>query len=78
MEFDLKKIRHDEANIYGLQKLIECHDKVADKKETLTIKIKEDLEYSIFNYLFALNSSGYSQEIIKKAKTSLTALKKII
>lgn len=75
VEFDLKKIRHDEANIYGLQKLIECHDKVADKKETLTIKIKEDLEYSIFNYLFALNSSGYSQEIIKKAKTSLTALR---
>ncbi len=28
-----------------------------------------------FLIMFALNSSGYSQEIIKKAKTSLTALR---
>ncbi len=45
VEFDLKKIRHDEANIYGLQKLNECHNKVADKKENTYNVSKEDLEY---------------------------------
>jgi hypothetical protein len=73
IEFDLKKIRHEEANRYGLQKLVQCHKTVSG--EDISTSINENLEDAIFDYCFNPQQSIYDSYKLQIAKNELLALR---
>lgn len=73
IEFDLKKIRHEEANRYGLQKLAQCHKAVSG--EDISTSVIENLEDAIFDYCFNPQQSSYDSYKLEFAKTELSDLR---
>lgn len=77
VEFDLKKIRHDEANIYGLQKLNYWHNQI-DPKYTLNTNT-ENLEHHILEYIFkepSKNTFSITNVVKNKLENSLSKIQK--